>query len=69
MPWRRQSGKDPLVSKRRAGPRLTVVEVNNSRTAWGAEFAVMALAAPLAERGIDLVLASPLGGDLPEQWV
>jgi glycosyltransferase involved in cell wall biosynthesis len=47
---------------------LTVVEVNNSPTAWGAEFAVMALAGPLADRGVDLVLASPLGGDLPEQW-
>jgi glycosyltransferase involved in cell wall biosynthesis len=45
-----------------------VIEINNSPTAWGAEFAVMALAAPLAERGVDLVLASPLGGDLPEQW-
>jgi len=45
-----------------------VLEVSNSRQAWGAEFAVMALAGPLADRGIDLVLASPPGGDLPEQW-
>jgi glycosyltransferase involved in cell wall biosynthesis len=45
------------------------MEVSNSRQAWGAEFAIMALAAPLADRGIDLSLASPPGGDLEEQWV
>jgi glycosyltransferase involved in cell wall biosynthesis len=56
------------MSRRAAGSRLTVVTINNALQAWGAEFAVMALAAPLAERGVDLVLASPLGGDLPEQW-
>jgi len=50
------------------GERLCVVEVSNSRQAWGAEFAIMALAAPLAERGIDLVLASPPGGELSELW-
>jgi hypothetical protein len=43
------------------------MEVSNSRQAWGAEFAIMALAAPLADRGIDLSLASPPGGDLEEQ--
>jgi len=57
------------VSRRRGvGQRVSVVEVCNARQAWGAEFAVMALAAPLADRGVDLILASPLGGDLPEQW-
>jgi glycosyltransferase involved in cell wall biosynthesis len=45
-----------------------VAEVSNSRQAWGAEFAIMALAAPMAERGVDLALASPPGGDLEEQW-
>jgi len=54
--------------RRRSGERVSVVEVCNARQAWGAEFAVMALAGPLAERGVDLILASPLGGDLPEQW-
>jgi glycosyltransferase involved in cell wall biosynthesis len=44
------------------------MEVSNSRQAWGAEFAVMALVAPLAARGIELVLASPPGGALSEQW-
>jgi len=50
------------------GDRLVVMEVSNSRQAWGAEFAVMALVAPLAARGVELVLASPAGGDLSEQW-
>jgi glycosyltransferase involved in cell wall biosynthesis len=57
-----------VKNRRRRQPRLSVLEVSNSRQAWGAEFAVMALAAPLAQRGIDLVLASPPGGDLPDQW-
>src|SRR4029077_15554361 len=35
---------------------------------WGAELATMALAGPLAERGIDLILGSPPGGDLHEHW-
>ncbi|HXQ44754.1 MAG TPA: glycosyltransferase family 4 protein [Acidimicrobiales bacterium] len=51
------------------GPeRLRVAAVSSSRQAWGAERAVMALAAPLADRGIELILASPPGGDLQEQW-
>jgi len=57
-----------MSRRRRAGDRVSVLEVCNARQAWGAEFAVMALAAPLADRGVDLILASPLGGDLPEQW-
>ena len=56
------------MRRRRGAERVTVVVVCNALQAWGAEFAVMALAAPLAERGVDLVLASPLGGSLPEQW-
>jgi len=51
------------------GPtRLRVLEVSYSRQVWGAELATMALARPLAERGIDLTLASPPGGDLEEHW-
>jgi glycosyltransferase involved in cell wall biosynthesis len=64
----RESGKDRIVSRRKQRARISVIEVCNSRQAWGAEFAVMALAGPLAERGVDLVLASPMGGDLPGQW-
>ncbi|MGH9018552.1 MAG: glycosyltransferase family 4 protein [Acidimicrobiales bacterium] len=56
------------MSAKRGDGRITVAEVSNSRQAWGAEFAFMALAEPLADRGIDLVLASPPGGDLEEQW-
>ncbi len=56
------------MSRAKNSERICVAEVSNSRQAWGAEFAVMALAAPLAERGVDLVLASPPGGDLEEQW-
>ena len=48
--------------------RLRVLEVSYSRQVWGAELATMALAAPLAERGVDLVLGSPSGGDLVEHW-
>jgi len=48
--------------------RLRVLEVSYSRQVWGAELATMALAAPLAERGIDLILGSPPGGDLEEHW-
>lgn len=51
------------------GPtRLRVLEVSYSRQVWGAELATMALAGPLAERGIDLTLGSPPGGDLEEHW-
>jgi glycosyltransferase involved in cell wall biosynthesis len=50
------------------GERLCVAQVSNSRQAWGAEVAFMALAGPLADRGIDVVLASPPGGDLEERW-
>lgn len=49
--------------------RLRVLEVSYSRQVWGAELASMALAGPLAQRGIDLVLGSPPGGDLEEHWV
>ncbi|HLI73184.1 MAG TPA: glycosyltransferase family 4 protein [Acidimicrobiales bacterium] len=49
--------------------RLRVLEVSYSRQVWGAELATMALAGPLAERGVDLVLGSPPGGDLQEHWV
>jgi glycosyltransferase involved in cell wall biosynthesis len=49
-------------------PRLRVLEVSDSRQVWGAELATMALAAPLAQRGIDLTLGSPPGGDLEEHW-
>jgi glycosyltransferase involved in cell wall biosynthesis len=48
--------------------RLRVLEVSYSRQVWGAELATMALAGPLARRGIDLTLASPPGGDLEEHW-
>ena len=48
--------------------RLCVAEVSNSDQVWGAEAAIMALAGPLAARGIDLVMASPAGGELEEQW-
>ena len=48
--------------------RLRVLEVSYSRQVWGAELATMALARPLARRGIDLTLASPPGGDLEEHW-
>jgi glycosyltransferase involved in cell wall biosynthesis len=48
--------------------RLRVLEVSYSRQVWGAELATMALARPLAERGIDLTLGSPPGGDLEEHW-
>jgi glycosyltransferase involved in cell wall biosynthesis len=47
---------------------LRVLEVSYSRQVWGAELATMALAAPLGERGIDLVLGSPPGGDLEVEW-
>ncbi|HEY5025304.1 MAG TPA: glycosyltransferase family 4 protein [Acidimicrobiales bacterium] len=47
---------------------LRVLEVSYSRQVWGAELATMALAGPLAQRGIDLTLASPPGGDLEEHW-
>jgi len=50
------------------GPRLRVAAVSNSRLVWGAERAVMGIAAALAQRGIDLALASPPGGDLEDQW-
>jgi glycosyltransferase involved in cell wall biosynthesis len=56
----------------RASPsdgRVRVVEVSNARHAWGAEGAIMALAPPLAERGVDLVLASPPGSELAAGWV
>ena len=48
--------------------RLRVLEVSYSRQVWGAELATMALAGPLAQRGIDLTLGSPPGGDLEEHW-
>jgi len=48
--------------------RLRVLEVSYSRQVWGAELATMALAGPLAARGIDLTLGSPPGGDLEEHW-
>lgn len=51
-----------------SGPRLRVLEVSFSRQVWGAELATMALAEPLARRGIDLTLASPPGGELQEHW-
>jgi glycosyltransferase involved in cell wall biosynthesis len=51
-----------------SGERLCVAEVSNSRQVWGAEAAIMALVPSLADRGIDLVMASPPGGDLEEQW-
>ena len=54
------TGKDPT--------RLRVLEVSYSRQVWGAELATMALAGPLAQRGIDLTLGSPPGGDLEEHW-
>jgi glycosyltransferase involved in cell wall biosynthesis len=43
--------------------------VSYSRQVWGAELATMALAGPLARRGIDLTLTSPAGGDLEEHWL
>jgi D-inositol-3-phosphate glycosyltransferase len=55
------------MSRRHTG-RLRVLEVSYSRQVWGAELATMALAGPLAERGIDLTLGSPPGGDLEEHW-
>ncbi len=48
--------------------RLRVLEVSYSRQVWGAELATMALAEPLAERGLDMILASPPGGQLAEDW-
>jgi glycosyltransferase involved in cell wall biosynthesis len=48
--------------------RLRVLEVSYSRQVWGAELATMALAGPLAQRGIDLTLGSPPGGDLEGHW-
>ena len=48
--------------------RLRVLEVSYTRQVWGAELATMALAGPLARRGIDLTLGSPPGGDLEEHW-
>jgi glycosyltransferase involved in cell wall biosynthesis len=51
-----------------AADRLRVLEVSYSRQVWGAELATMALAGPLAERGIDLVLGAPPGGDLDAHW-
>jgi D-inositol-3-phosphate glycosyltransferase len=47
---------------------LRVLEVSYSREVWGAELATMALAGPLAERGVDLILGSPPGGALEEGW-
>ncbi len=55
------SEKDPT--------RLRVLEVSYSRQVWGAELATMALAGPLARRGIDLTLGSPPRGDLEARWV
>jgi len=52
----------------RAPGRLRVLEVSHSRQVWGAELATMALAGPLAQRGIDLSLGSPPGGDLEDHW-
>ena len=48
--------------------RLRVLEISYTRQVWGAELATMALAAPLAARGIDMTLGSPPGGDLEEHW-
>ena len=48
--------------------RLRVLEISYSRQVWGAELATMALAGPLADRGIDLTLGAPPGGDLEEHW-
>jgi glycosyltransferase involved in cell wall biosynthesis len=55
--------------RRHDSARLRVLEVSYSRQVWGAELATMALAAPLAQRGIDLTLSSPSGGDLEEHWL
>jgi glycosyltransferase involved in cell wall biosynthesis len=55
------------VSDKHLAP-LRVLEVSYSRQVWGAELATMALAGPLAQRGIDLALGSPPGGDLEEHW-
>jgi D-inositol-3-phosphate glycosyltransferase len=52
----------------RAPERLRVLEVSYSRQVWGAELAMMALADPLAQRGLDVTLASPPGGDLEAHW-
>jgi glycosyltransferase involved in cell wall biosynthesis len=57
-----------VVPLSQESPRLRVLEVSDSRQVWGAELATLALAAPLAARGIDLTLASPPGGDLEEHW-
>ena len=61
------SGGDSTMSIRYP-TRLRVLEISYSRQVWGAELATMALAGPLAARGIDLVLGSPPGGDLEERW-
>jgi len=57
-----------LSSSPSPGDRVQVVEVSNSPHVWGAEVAIMALAGPLAARGIDLALASPPHGELADQW-
>jgi D-inositol-3-phosphate glycosyltransferase len=47
---------------------VRVLEVSYSREVWGAELAMMALAGPLAERGIDVTLGSAPGGALESSW-
>ena len=49
-------------------PRLRVLEIAYTRHVWGAELATMALAEPLASRGIDLALGAPPGGELEDRW-
>lgn len=51
------------------GARIRVIEVNPSRQVWGAEMATLAMLQPLARLGIELVLASPPGGELAERWI
>ena len=57
----RPSGAERLVVNEKDPPRLRVLEVSYSRQVWGAELATMALAGPLARRGIDLTLAVSSG--------
>src|ERR1700722_3237662 len=48
--------------------RLSVLLITTSRQVWGAERSMLALAPLLADRGFDVTLGSPTGGELEVEW-
>ncbi len=48
--------------------RTTVLVLDQARGVWGAQQYLLRLAAPLAERGVDLVLAAPRDLELAQAW-